>query len=326
MFLLSSERFLYGEQDCVLTMSVDVTERIRLEHDLKDLNANLEQRVSDRTRELDQSNAQMLRTMETLHKTQHNLIQSEKLASLGSLVAGVAHELNTPLGNALLAASTIQEKLHMLGTTISAGGLKKSVLDAFLAEIEQGSVLTQRSLQRAVALISSFKQVAVDQESERRRPFDLAQTATEVLETLTPNIKNKGISLISRIPAGIIMDSFPGPLGQVFINLVNNSLLHAFADNSVGSIHIAAMCSASDKQVVIEVCDDGSGIAMDRLDLIFDPFYTTKLGEGGSGLGLTLSHRIVSKILGGNIQVFSSPGKGTRFVMTLPLLAPQVIA
>ncbi|MEI8170159.1 MAG: ATP-binding protein [Rhodoferax sp.] len=326
IFLLSSERFLYGEQDCVLTMSVEVTERKRLENDLKSLNVNLEQRVSERTRELDQSNIQMQKTMETLHQTQHELVQSEKLASLGSLVAGVAHELNTPLGNALLASSTMQVKLQMLSTTISSGRLKKSVLDAFVAEIEQGSVLTQRSLQRAVALISSFKQVAVDQESERRRPFDLAQTAREVLETLTPNIKNKGISLITNIPAEITMDSFPGPLGQVLINLVNNALIHAFKDNSVGSIQISAINNAIDNQVVIEVCDDGEGMTVDRQHFIFDPFYTTKLGEGGSGLGLTVSHRIVSKILGGNIQVFSSPGKGSRFVMNVPLSAPHVIA
>jgi PAS domain S-box-containing protein len=324
IFWLSSERFLYGDQDCVLTMSVDVTDRIRLERDLKELNATLEQRVSTRTLELDQTNAHLRKTMESLQLTQHELIQSEKLAALGSLVAGVAHELNTPLGNALLSVSTLNDHIQKLSGSLVSGAVKKSALTACVADMAQGTALTQRSLQRAVELISSFKQVAVDQVSERHRTFDLAQTVQEVTDTLRLNIKNRQVQLLIAIPQGITLNSFPGPLGQVVMNLVNNALLHAFG-SSGGTIRIDATHRPAESHVLLCVADDGVGIAEQNVALIFDPFYTTRLGQGGSGLGLTISHRIVSKILGGKIQVVSVPGEGTRFEITLPLAAPHVI-
>ena len=326
IFWLSSERFLYGERDCVLTMSVDVTERIGLEQDLKELNATLEQRVQARTSELGQANAELRQTMETLQRTQTDLLQSEKLASLGSLVAGVAHEMNTPLGNALLAASTMQEHVAQLSQTLASGTLRKSTLDEFVSQMAQGSTLTQRSLQRATALISSFKQVAVDQESERRRSFDLAQTVGEVLDTLRPSIKHRNVRLLTEVPPGIAMESFPGPLGQVLINLVNNALLHAFPEDRPGTICIDASHVPGDKQVWIVVSDDGVGIPEKDVASIFDPFFTTKRGKGGSGLGLPVSHRIVSRILGGRMQVMASPGQGARFEVVLPVVAPAVIA
>jgi PAS domain S-box-containing protein len=324
IFWLSSERFIYGEQDCVLTMSVDVTDRIRMEHDLMDLNATLEQRVSARTLELDEANAHLRKAMESLQKTQHELIQSETLAALGSLVAGVAHELNTPLGNALLSASTLSDHIHHLSTALASGAVKKSALSTFLVEMAQGADLTQRSLQRAVELISSFKQVAVDQSSERRRTFELAQTVKEVTDTQRFNLKNQQVQLLISIPPGITMESFPGPFGQVVMNLVDNALLHAFGSGA-GSIRIDAAHRPTESLVQLSVSDDGIGIPEENVALIFDPFFTTRLGQGGSGLGLAVSHRIVSKILGGKIQVFSELGKGTRFDITLPLIAPHAI-
>ncbi len=325
IFWLSSERFLYGEQDCVLTMSVDVTDRIQMERDLKDLNATLELRVSTRTLELDETNAHLRQAMESLQQTQHELIQSEKLAALGSLVAGVAHELNTPLGNALLSASTLSDRVQNMSNALSSGAVKKSSLNTFLVDMAQGADLTQRSLQRAVELISSFKQVAVDQASERHRTFDLAQTVKEVTDTLRLNFKNQHVQLLISIAPGISLKSFPGPLGQVVMNLVNNALLHAF-DSRGGTIHIDATHWPAESLVQLCVRDDGVGIAEENVALIFNPFFTTRLGRGGSGLGLAVSHRIITKILGGKIQVVSELGKGTRFDITLPLTAPQAIA
>jgi signal transduction histidine kinase len=237
----------------------------------------------------------------------------------------VAHELNTPLGNALLSASTLSEHVKKLSESLAAGTVKKSTLNAFVVEMAQGTTLTQRSLQRAVELVSSFKQVAVDQASERRRTFDLAQTVKEVTDTLHLNIKTNRVQLLIKIPPGIILDSYPGPLGQVVMNLVNNALLHAF-DMSGGTIRIEVSHMPTDAQVMLSIGDDGLGIAEENLNLIFDPFYTTGLGQGGSGLGLAVSHRIVAKILGGKIQVSSSRGAGTRFDITLPRTAPPVIA
>ena len=324
VFLLSSERFFYGDEDCVLTMSVDVTDRKQMESELKLLNTDLEARVTERTYALDQANRELLATMETLRRTQDELINSEKLASLGSLVAGVAHELNTPLGNALVSASTITHDVELMEQHLGEGNLKKSVFENFMQRVKEGTQLTLRSLERSVSLIASFKQVAVDQDSERRRTFDLAQTLNEVLDTLRPGIKRSRLQLEVALCDGVSMDSFPGPLGQVVINLVTNAVSHGFDGLDAGTIRITAVLQ-SVGTVCVSIEDDGVGIPTEHLGQIFDPFFTTKLGRGGSGLGLSISHRITGKVLGGNITVHSVVGRGTRFDLVLPVKAPSVV-
>ena len=324
VFLLSSERFFYGDQDCVLTMSVDVTERKQMESDLKILNTDLELRVSERTQALDQTNRELLVTMDTLKRTQDELINSEKLASLGSLVAGVAHELNTPLGNALVSASTITHDIEQMEQRLGEGNLKKSAFENFMLRMKEGTQLTLRSLERSVSLIASFKQVAVDQDSERRRTFDLALTLTEVLDTLRPGIKRSGLQLEVALCDGVSMDSFPGPLGQVVINLVTNAVNHGFDGLDAGTIRITAV-RESGSTVRVSIQDDGVGIPNEHMGQIFDPFFTTKLGRGGSGLGLSISHRITTKVLGGQVTVHSVQGRGARFDLVLPLKAPSVV-
>lgn len=325
IFMLSSERFFYGEEECVLTMSVDVTDRKALESELLQLNANLEQRVVERTRDLDRTNQELRVTMETLQRTQDELIQSDKLASLGSLVAGVAHELNTPIGNALVASSSLAEDVTQINRALLAGEMKRSMFENFLNRVTEGSSLTMRSLQRAVALISSFKQVAVDQASERRREFDLAQVLNEVIDTLKPNLKRATVTLTLDLEDGIFMQSYPGPMGQVIINLFTNALAHAFENRDTGRITIEAR-KRGRQQVEILVSDNGVGIAPEHLGQVFDPFFTTKLGRGGSGLGLSVSHRIVTKVLGGQITMRSKLGEGATFELTLPTVAPDVVA
>jgi PAS domain S-box-containing protein len=326
-FLLSSERFQYGEQECVLTMSVDVTERKLLDDELRQLNAHLEQRVTERTRAVEQSNVELVQTMATLQQAQDELVESEKLASLGSLVAGVAHELNTPLGNALVATSAMHEKVQETIRSVEAGQMKKSGLTANLQHLLEGTTLAERSLQRAVELITGFKQVAVDQESERRRTFDLAQMLGEVLDTLRPNLKRSGLDLQLqlRLHPKVSLDSFPGPLGQVIINIVMNALNHAFEGRSAGVVEVFTEPVPGQSSVRIRMTDDGVGIATQHLGQIFDPFFTTRLGQGGSGLGLSISRRIVTRILGGQLTVHSTPGRGTCFEMVLPTVAPSVV-
>ncbi|WP_342617121.1 ATP-binding protein [Rhodoferax sp. GW822-FHT02A01] len=325
IFMLSSERFLYGDEECVLTMSIDVTERKAMESELMQLNAYLEQRVVERTRDLNRSNEELLVTMQTLQRTQHELIQADKLASLGSLVAGVAHELNTPIGNALVAASSVSEDVAVIRRAVAAGEMKRSTFDNFLSRVSEGAGLTLRSLQRAVALITSFKQVAVDQASERRRAFDLAQVLGEVIDTLKPNLRHVSVRLELDLQVGIAMQSYPGPLGQVIINLFTNAMAHAFEGRTSGLITVCAhQLDAATVQVLVS--DDGVGIPPENLGQIFDPFFTTKLGRGGSGLGLSVSHRIVTKVLGGQIAIRSKPGEGATFELTLPTMAPDVIA
>jgi PAS domain S-box-containing protein len=324
VILLSSERFFYGDEDCVLTMSVDVTDRKRLESELKLLNTDLELRVSERTQALDQANRELMATMDALKHTQDELINSEKLASLGSLVAGVAHELNTPLGNALVSASTITHDIDVMEQSLGDGSLKKSVFENFMLRVKEGTELTLRSLERAVSLIASFKQVAVDQDSERRRTFDLAQTLNEVLDTLRPVLKRSRMHLDINLCEGVSMDSFPGPLGQVVINLITNAINHGFDGLDSGTICITAV-RQSDSAVRVSIEDYGVGIPTEHLGQIFDPFFTTKLGRGGSGLGLSISHRITTKVLGGNLTVHSVVGQGTRFDLVLPVKAPSVV-
>jgi signal transduction histidine kinase len=252
-----------------------------------------------------------------LKETQAQLAASEKLASLGSLVAGVAHELNTPIGNSLLMASTLHEKTEQLAARFADNQLKKSELEAWIAADREATSLMMRSLHAAADLVNSFKQVSVDQESSQRRRFELARACQEIAATMMNGVRRAGHRLELRVDPGIQLDSYPGPLGQVLINFVNNALLHAFEGPGGLMVLSAAMSDAS--HVHIEFADDGRGIAPEHLSRIFDPFFTTRMGQGGSGLGLNIAYNIVTTLLKGRIRVESSPGRGTVFVLDLPL-------
>jgi ligand-binding sensor domain-containing protein/signal transduction histidine kinase len=252
-----------------------------------------------------------------LKETQAQLAASEKLASLGSLVAGVAHELNTPIGNSLLMASTLHEKTEQLAARFAGNQLKKSELEAWIAADREATSLMMRSLHAAADLVNSFKQVSVDQASAQRRRFDLARACQEIAATMMNQVRRAGHRLELRVEPGIQMDSYPGPLGQVLINFVNNALLHAF--EKPGGLIVLSAALRDSGHVHIEFADDGRGIAPEHLSRIFDPFFTTRMGQGGSGLGLNIAYNIVTTLLQGTIRVESSPGKGTVFVMQLPL-------
>jgi signal transduction histidine kinase len=280
----------------------------------------LEARVAERTRELQDVNATLQTTLENLRLTQKSLVQSEKLASLGSLVAGIAHELNTPIGNGITVVSTISGRCIELRQQID-GGMRRSQLESFLADVEGASTLAQASLEKAARLVRDFKQVAVDQTSSRRRKFDLAETTREMLAAVMPRHKHVPVRIELQIPPGILLDSYPGALEQVITNLVENAIVHGFDGRTAAVIEIAAR--AADEWVVLSVRDDGKGIAAEHLDKIFDPFFTTRLGEGGSGLGLSIAYGLVTGMLGGRIAVTSTVGQGTTFNLELPLVAPR---
>jgi ligand-binding sensor domain-containing protein/signal transduction histidine kinase len=252
-----------------------------------------------------------------LTETRVQLAAHEKLASLGSLVAGVAHELNTPIGNSLLLASTMQHQTDAIANGFNSGGIKRSELAAFIAAAQEGAQLIMRSLQQAADLVNSFKQVAVDQASAHRRRFELAQACTEITATMMNQVRLAGHTLALTIPAGVTMDSYPGPLGQVLINFVNNAMLHAFS--APGGQMILSASTPEPGRVQLVFSDNGRGIAPEHLARIFDPFFTTRMGQGGSGLGLNIAYNIVTSLLGGAIRVDSTPGHGTRFTLDLPL-------
>ncbi len=314
-FLLSGEKF--GILACQ-----DITDKRRIENEIRELNATLEERVVERTEELQRANQELAATLHTLNMAQEELVRSEKLAALGSLVAGIAHELNTPIGNSLMVASTLVDQTRVLATQYASNGIKRSTLESYIGDASKAGDILVRNLYRAANLVTSFKQVAVDQTSSQRRSFSLAETISEIMLTLSPTLRKTAFVVNQDIPGDLLLDSYPGPLGQVVTNLLNNVLLHAFDGRSEGTILIAAQRS-EDGWVELMVKDDGVGIPPNNLSRIFDPFFTTKLGAGGSGLGLNITHNIVTGVLGGRIRVQSEVGVGTTFVISLPVVAPQ---
>ena len=274
-----------------------------------------ERAVTERTRELTEA-------LDTLRRAQDELLRSEKMAALGGIVAAIAHEINTPLGNSLTVATTLGEKITEFARMLAGTELRRSVLREFSEKFNAGNQLLIANLTRAADLIGSFKQIAVDQTSERRRTFDLATTVTEIVTMLRPAYKKSGHHIELDIASGIGMDSYPGALGQVVTNLVTNAVLHGFDGREDGLIRVVAVAD-DEETVTLTVTDDGIGIRADVLPRIFDPFFTTKLGTGGSGLGLHIVYVTVTRILGGRISVDSQPGTGTTFTLKLPRHAPE---
>lgn len=292
----------------------DITERKRTEAELQRHREHLEERVAERTAALEQVNAD-------LHHAITKLAQAEKLAALGGLVAGIAHELNTPVGNAVLAASTLADRERDFSAQVAVG-LTRSALQNFVDSVRDGSDILQRNLYRAAELISSFKQVAVDQSSYQRRDFALNEIVQEIALALSPRLRRSPVVLELAVASEVRLDSFPGPLGQVLMNLINNALIHAFKDREAGLIRIESLPAAPGR-AGLRVHDNGNGIASEHLGRVFDPFFTTRLGEGGSGLGLHIVYNQITGILGGVIEVRSVVGEGTDFDIELPLIAPR---
>ena len=302
-------------------MAFEINKKI---NEITILNQTLEQRVAQRTSELELSNRLLSDNLQYLKNTQTQLVNSEKLASLGSLVAGVAHELNTPIGNALTVATSLIDKVSQTQKEYEAGNLKKSLLERHFNTLNEASYLLTTNILRASELIVSFKTIAVDQTSELRRKFNLKKLMSELEPTLRLQLKKRKLELRVDIADDIAMDSFPGPLTQVIFNLFNNSLLHAFDDMDEGEIDIrASLFGLTQDHVLISFSDNGAGIAEQNLVRVFDPFFTTKFGQGGSGLGLHICHNLVEAVLGGSLKVFSEVGKGTRFEILIPLYAPD---
>jgi PAS domain S-box-containing protein len=319
---ISQNSFSLMDEQFVTATFEDITEQFNNELTLHDLNHNLEQRVIDRTNALQKANQELASTLETLNRAQEDLVRSEKLAALGALVAGIAHELNTPIGNTLMVASTLIDQTQLFASEYTKG-LKRSMLEGYISDVGKAGDIMIRNLHRAADLVTSFKQVAVDQTSSQRRQFSLAEVIAEIVMTLWPSIKKTAFGVIQNIPKNITMDSYPGPLGQVLTNLVNNALIHGFEGRETGTILIEAR-TLPNGWIELTLQDDGIGIPSENLKRIYDPFFTTKLGAGGSGLGLNITHNIVTGLLGGRIAVASEVDAGTKFTLTLPRRAPAV--
>jgi len=272
---------------------------------------------------LRRANNELKQAYQSLARAQEDLVHHEKLAALGSLVAGIAHELNTPIGNSLMVASTFEAQTGDIREHFSKGeNMRRSELVGYLDNACTTTEILMRNLQRAADLVTNFKQVAVDQTSTQRRTFLLAEVVAGNVLTLLPSIRRTPFEVVQSVPDELMMDSYPGPLGQVIANLINNALMHAFDGRSEGKVELVAEYEKTD-WIALHVRDNGNGISASNQERIFDPFFTTKMGVGGSGLGLHIVHSIVSDILGGRISVRSEEGCGTCFTLSLPLEAPR---
>lgn len=292
-------------------MSAAVERKVRelqaSEQRLRELSERLESRVEERSRELQQAAAQIAET--------------ERLASLGRVVAGVAHELNTPIGNVVLMASVMEDRIEQLAAATGGKTLTRALLGELIAALQDANQLTLRSGRRAGDLIESFKRVAVDQTSRRRRRFDLREMLQDITNTMGTQLRHAKVDVELTVAEGIELDSVPGHFEHVFTNLIANSIVHGFEGRPGGRIVISA--ERQSEQVVIVYSDDGHGIAKDLQHRVFEPFYTSKLGQGGSGLGLFIVHNLVCSALGGHLQLDSDTGRGVRFVFHIPLVTPE---
>lgn len=314
---ISGRLIRLSEESLLVLVQEDITEKRHNESEIRTLNSSLERRVSERTNALEVANSELTIVLENLQRAQHELLRTEKMAALGSLVAGIAHELNTPIGTSVTIASTLQQHTEQIIAGMKTG-MRRSTLDEFLQNTRNGTDILMRNLGKASELVVSFKQVAVDQTSANRRLFVLDETIAEIVLTLGPTIRKTRHEVVYTIPPKIILDSYPGPLGQVLTNLINNAFIHAFEGDTRGVVDISAKLFEEDK-VEIVVSDNGKGIPAANVGRIFDPFFTTKLGQGGSGLGLNIVYNLVTGVLDGHISVDSIIDQGTIFIISLPL-------
>lgn len=281
---------------------------------LEELNETLEATVEARTAEL---KAAVMK----LEQAKEAMVRSETLAGLGSLVAGVSHEMNTPMGNALLLATSLQQKAHRALMARPADG--DDDFSRFAKQTSDSLGVIVRNIARLDRLVQSFRSVSVDQTSMRRRDFDLGEVLAQVRDTLVPTIQKKGIELVFNLKPGIKLNSFPGALEHVVMNLVNNAINHAFQGDLTLPPTIGILTDSDADWVEVSVRDNGVGMDEYTSRHAFDMFFTTKMGQGGTGIGLSLVHQLVTERLGGKLTLDTSPGNGVEFKILIPKQAPE---
>ena len=296
----------------MLDLEQQKDELIANQRELRQENEN-RQYIED---ELRKRNAELAQSMETLKLAKDQLLESERMASLGGLVAGIAHDVNTPLGVGVTAASFLEERIQTLKTAYEDKSLTNKTMSNFVSEAEQTTNLLLSNLNRASELIASFKQVAVDQASEAERQFNLNTYLHEVLQSLQPSFKQTRHRVDIRCPDDLEVRCAPGVIAQIATNMIMNSVNHGFEDKSDG--HIILDIKEDGDDVVMNYRDDGRGMKADELDRLFDAFFTTKRGQGGSGLGTHIMYNLVTQTLGGQIEANSEPGRGLEYIIRFP--------
>ena len=287
----------------------DITELVNAHNTLIEMNNELERIVKRRTEKLEKS-------LKDLQTAQDELVESEKLASLGNLVAGVAHEINTPLGITYTNITYINEKLHDLNDMYRENRLSKTFFEENLSVIIEALSGAIHNIDRSSKLIKSFKNVAVDQIVEEKRDFNIKEYLNEVIMSIRPTLKGTNYKINFDPEGQLMINSYPGIFLQIINNLINNSIQHGFEGRNEGNIYIAV--EENDDKIIINYSDDGIGMEIEQLSRIFEPFFTTKRGRGGAGLGMNIVYNLVTKRLEGVITCKSNKSSGTVFIITFP--------
>ncbi len=290
---------------------------VREQRRLVKVSDRLQHQLASVNQELARRRAEAEEALARLKEAQETLVQAEKLASLGALVGGVAHEINTPVGIALSCASHLADATAHMRALFDADDIGVEDFQRYMETATDTTRLILGNCERAAALIRSFKQVAVDRTSSERRLFDLGAYIAETLASLGPRIRQAGHKVDIRCPAGLLVDGYPGALSQVLTNFVMNSVVHGYEDGESGQLSIV-VDEPAPGQVRLVYADDGRGIADEHKSRIFDPFFTTRRGAGGTGLGLHIVYNLVTGPLEGQMAVDSQVGQGTRFTVTFP--------
>jgi|GEM_PF-6211950 len=303
----------------ILGQDLDSTLNILIqnENELKKYQDDLERLVELRTHELKVANDELRAYSIKIEQDKDKLVEAEKMASMGSLVAGISHEINTPVGLSLTGITHIQEQLDTIIRKLETKTLKQSTLEKFLDDVKLMAESMRISLSDAASLIRSFKQVAVDQHGEQQRRFNLSDYVDDVLLSLRSETKHSQLSIEKAIRPDLILTSYPGVFSQIITNLITNSLKHAFEAGEDGMIKITA--AIENEQLLFTYEDNGKGMDDEVVKRIFDPFFTTKMGQGGSGLGMHVIYNLVTQKMDGEISCSSQLDVGTKFVIHIPL-------
>lgn len=286
-------------------------------HETENLTNNLEKEVNIKTKELNKKTEELEDSLNHLKHTQQHLIESEKMSALGNLVSGLAHEVNTPLGNAITSSSVIEKEARIIQKELLDGSLKKSTLDNKLAVINQSSALLGKTLNYASELIKSFKQISVDQVTNDLRLFDIKEYIEEIFLTNHNKLKRVPVEISIYSEEEIHIKNSPGIISQIFNNLIQNSIIHGFENIEKGA-RIFVNLKKEDDLLTIEYSDNGHGINSQLLQKVYEPFVTTKRNQGGTGLGLNIVYNLVTQKLQGTIEIQSQRNVGTKIIIKMP--------
>lgn len=314
---ISEINTLASSLNIMLTRTQNQIERHKNDKlEIKQLNQSLEEKVNQRTIALREANQELLNTLERMHQYQNQIVESEKMASLGQMVAGVAHEVNTPIGLGITGSTLLRDKLAEINAGFEKKTLTSTQLKRFIDDGIENLDLIYRNLNRAAELISSFKKVAVTQDGEINSAVNVNSLISDVLLSMRAEMQPKAPEVKVHCPSELIFETKVGPLQQVLQQLISNSIIHGFKDNIGNEIEFTI--ERNESSLIINYRDNGVGVDKTIKKRIFDPFVTTKRGEGGSGLGMHLVYNLVTQALGGNVFYDEKDERGASFIITLP--------